>query len=324
MGYIGEVLVRGILGQFSSDQRTLLHLLEHQIPRNAYDAPHEITQSGIAAAIFVQRKHISRTLKKLEERGLVRFDLRHVDGDKQRKRTYELTPNGLEASQDIVKTIKNLDVRKDSERMKFSSLFPHHNNYLKLLSHIDDDGIWNDFPLVSPVSEPEGNLSTDGEQIEELIRRMFSRAWEDGKITKDEQSLLNEVVQFWGIHPKRVVQISENARGNQNVPEPEEIYLEMLVQALEDGEIQEEEFGLLTTLRNAFDIDNETHERLMLKALDVPNENENATVYKEALKTALLDGIITEDEDAMLSTLRQHFGISYEEHLYYLEDLKGN
>lgn len=317
-------MVRGILGQFSSDQRTLLHLLKHQIPRKAFDAPYDITQSGIAAAIFVQRKHISRTLKKLEERGLVRFELRHVDGDKQRKRTYELTTNGLEACQDIVKAIKNLDVQKDSQRMKFSSLFPHQNNYLKLLSHIDDDGTWNDFPLVSPVSEPEGNLSTDGEQIEELIRRMFSRAWEDGKITKDEQSLLNEVVQFWGIHPKRVVQISEKARGNHSAPEPEEIYLEMLAQALADGEIQEEEFGLLSTLRNAFDIDDDTHERLMLKALDVPYENENATVYKEALKTALLDGIITEDEDAMLSTLRQHFGISNEEHLDYLEELKGN
>ena len=317
-------MVRGILGQFSSDQRILLHLLEYQIPRNSYEAPSDITQSGIAAAIFVQRKHISRTLKKLEQRGFVRFDLRHVDGDKQRKRTYELTPNGLEACQDIVGTIKNLDVQKDSVRMKFSVFFPNHTNYLKLLSHIDDDGTWNEFPLVSPVSEPEGNLSTDGKQIEELIRRMFSRAWEDGKITRDEQSLLNELVQFWGIHPKRVVQISEKARGNQNVPEPEEIYLEMLVQALEDGEIQDEELGLLTTLRNAFDIDDDAHERLMQKALDVPSENENSSVYKEALKTALLDGIITEDEDAMLFTLRQHFGISQEEHLEYVEELKRN
>jgi DNA-binding PadR family transcriptional regulator len=321
---MGEVLVRGILGQFSSDQRTLLHLLEHQIPRNSYDAPNDITQSGIAAAIFVQRKHISRTLKKLEERGFVKYELRHVEGDKQRKRTYELTADGLEACQDIVKSIKNLNVQKDLERLKFSVLFPHQTNFLKLLSHIDDDGIWNESPLVSPVSEPEGKLSTDGEQIEELIRRMFSRAWEDGKITKDEQSLLNEVVQFWGIHPKRVVQISEEARGNHNSPDPEEIYLEMLVQALEDGEIQDEELGLLTTLRNAFDIDDVTHERLMLKALDTPGENENTSVYKEALKTALLDGIITEDEEAMLSTLRQHFGISNEEHLGYLEELWGN
>ena len=31
---------------------------------------------------------------------------------------------------------------------------------------------------------------------------MFARAWEDGKITKDEQQLISEVVTFLGMHPE--------------------------------------------------------------------------------------------------------------------------
>ena len=46
--------------------------------------------------------------------------------------------------------------------------------------------------------------SIDAQYGEQLVRRMFARAWEDGKITKDEQSLLNEVVEFLGMHPERV------------------------------------------------------------------------------------------------------------------------
>ena len=48
--------------------------------------------------------------------------------------------------------------------------------------------------------QPEGIASIDAQYGEELVRRMFARAWEDGKITKDEQSLLSEVVEFLGMH----------------------------------------------------------------------------------------------------------------------------
>lgn len=316
-------MVKGLLGQFSADQRTLLHLYEHQIRTSSYDAPVEVTQIGIAAAIFVQRKHISRTLKKLEDKKLIKFELRHIAGERQRKRTYELTSIGFEACHELTKHIKKLDVQKDGLRKEFSLHFPSLGSWLKILSHIDEDGVWHEQPLVSPVSEPDGDLSANGKLVEELIRRLFARAWEDGKITKDEQSLLNEVVQFWGIHPKRVLLISEEARGEVVAPEPEEIYLEMLIQALEDGEIQDEEFGLLETMRTAFGIDTSAHQRLLELAKVAHSENPHLPVYKEALKTALLDGIITDDEQALLYTLRTQFGITEDEHLELLEDIRS-
>ena len=125
---------------------------------------------------------------------------------------------------------------------------------------------------------------------------------------------LNEVVHFWGIHPERVQKISEETRGKADAPHPEEIYLEMLGQALEDGEIQQEELGLLETMREAFGISIHSHEKLLIIAQEKMLENPFIDIYKEALKTALEDNVITADEQAMLETLQDQLNISKEQH----------
>ena len=94
--------------------------------------------------------------------------------------------------------------------------------------------------------------SLDAQAGENLIRRMLARAWEDGKITNDEQNLLSEVVDFVGMHPERVRRLSEEARKSVEAPPPEEVYLDMIRQALVDQELIEEEIVLLETMREAF------------------------------------------------------------------------
>ena len=59
-------MVSGFLGTLTTEERTLLHLLDHQLPENNWEAPMELTQAGISAAVHVQRKHVPRTLKRLE------------------------------------------------------------------------------------------------------------------------------------------------------------------------------------------------------------------------------------------------------------------
>ena len=91
---------------------------------------------------------------------------------------------------------------------------------LDLLSHVDEGMVFHKNPVVSPVSNPEGTASLDAQAGENLVKRMFARAWEDGKITKDEQQLISEVVTFLGMHPERVERLSEEARKAQNAPPP--------------------------------------------------------------------------------------------------------
>jgi uncharacterized membrane protein YebE (DUF533 family) len=156
------------------------------------------------------------------------------------------------------------------------------------------------------------------------MKRMFARAWEDGKITNDEHQLITEVVDFLGMHPERVRRLSEDARTAIDIPPPEDIYLEMLRQALVDDQIIEEEVALLDTFRVAFGINEEMHAKLLQQAVLDPLYPEHILTYYSALETAMDDGIITGDENAMLKTLRVSLDISEGEHANLLAKIRDS
>ncbi|MAI67267.1 MAG: hypothetical protein CMJ26_05265 [Phycisphaerae bacterium] len=192
---------------------------------------------------------------------------------------------------------------------------------LDLISHIDEGMVFHQTPVTSPVSNPEGVASLDAQAGENLVRRMLARAWEDGKITNDEQQLITEVVNFIGMHPDRVRRLSDEARREQNAPPPEEVYLDMLRQALIDGEIMQDEIALLTTMREAFGIDLETHEKLVAEARLDPALDDATLAYRASLETALEDGMITPDEEAILATLRTTLDIPETRHANLLAEI---
>ena len=315
-------MVSGFLGTLTTEERTLLHLLDHQLPENNWEAPMELTQAGISAAVHVQRKHVPRTLKRLEHQAFLNTTSRHVPGARQRRRVYSLTQGGRERAQSILNRIKSTPVNSGGTTVLLQTLLTSSQDTLETLAHIDEHMVVHSDPVMSPVSHPEGSASLDAQAGEALIRRMFARAWQDGRITKDEQLLLNEVVDFLGMHPERVRRLSNEARREIDAPPPEEIYLDMLRQALVDGVIHEEEDALLKTVQIAFDIDADAHERILKKALQQPYITPEIEAYRSVLRTALIDGIITSDESAMLETLRKTTGITNQEHAMLLAELQ--
>ena len=146
----------------------------------------------------------------------------------------------------------------------------------------------------------------------------------DGRISRDEQILLGEVIQFLGLESNRVTEISDKARKTPVSQNPESIYFEMLKQALLDGEIVEDENALLLTLKTALKISDEQHSQLMNKALEESQLSTEVISYKEALETAMLDGKITEDEQSILSSLRKTLGISDSLHDELFTSLSNN
>ena len=321
---MGHSMVDGFLGTLTTEQRTLLHLSDNRLPKSQWEAPASLTQAGISAAVHVQRKHVPRTLKRLESNGHVDVTNRHVPGAKQRRKVYSLTILGKEISDQLRKQILDLEITKDGNEMKLGQLIKPNDKILELLSHIDENMLFHKSAVISPVSNPEGEASLDAQAGEQLVKRMFARAWEDGKITKDEQQLISEVVQFLGMHPERVMRLSEQARKEQNIPPPEEIYLDMLRQALIDDSIIEEELVLLDTFRVAFGIELDVHERLLKEAMEEPVYPQNIQTYHDTLITAMDDGIITEDEEAMLETLRKSLGVSDGEHASLLAKIRDS
>ena len=314
-------MVDGYLGTMTTEERTLLHLFDNPLPEGQWEAPFAVTQAGISAAVHVQRKHVPRTLKRLEKNDELTTGQRHVPGAKQRRRVYGLTANGKSRAGDLRDRILAQLVFKNGEKVSLSSLRKGGQMTLDLLSYLDEGLVFHETRVISPVSNPEGTASLDAQAGENLVKRMFARAWEDGKITKDEQQLITEVVTFLGMHPERVGRLSDEARRAQNAPPPEDVYRDMLRQALIDGEIVEDEIALLATMRQAFGIDMETHERLLVEAKADPILDEATTTYRETLITALEDGMITSDEAAMLNTLRKNLGISDSRHASLLAEL---
>ncbi|MBT3652641.1 MAG: TerB family tellurite resistance protein [Euryarchaeota archaeon] len=317
-------MVSGFLGTLTTEERTLLHLMFHQLPEGVWEAPAELTQAGISAAVHVQRKHVPRTLKRLEKQAAIDNTSRHVPGARQRRRVYSLTLSGRERANALLTKLGKTPIRTDGKTVLLDSFFKSSISPLETLAHIDVNLTYHQSPVLSPVSHPEGAASLDAQAGEALVRRMFARAWEDGRITKDEQLLLNEVVDFLGMHPERVRRLSNEARREINVPPPEEIYLDMLRQALVDGAIHDEEEALLKTVQVAFDIDIATHERLLNEAKKQPFIPPELASYRSVLRTALSDGIITGDEEAMLSTLRQQTNISEQDHATLLAELQDD
>ena len=320
----GEEMVDGFLGSLTTEQRMLIHLYDNILPSNQWEAPVALTQAGISAAVHVQRKHVPRTLKRLEKANEIEVTNRHVPGGRQRRKVYSLTTQGKIRSKLVVENVLSTIIEFDGEATAIADISKNNRRILEILSHIDSNLRYHDEPVITSIAKPSGKASLDAQTSEELMKRMFARAWEDGKITNDEHQLITEVVDFLGMHPERVRRLSEEARTAIDIPPPEEIYLEMLRQALVDEQIIEEENALLDTFRVAYGIDEKMHESLLEKALLEPMYPEHILTYYSALETAMDDGIITNDEDAMLNTLRKSLDISDGEHANLLAKIRDS
>ncbi|MFL2882604.1 MAG: hypothetical protein ACJ0CN_05460 [Candidatus Poseidoniaceae archaeon] len=317
-------MVDGFLGSLTTEQRMLIHLYDNILPSNQWEAPVALTQAGISAAVHVQRKHVPRTLKRLEKANEIEVTNRHVPGGRQRRKVYSLTTQGKIRGKLVVENVLSTIIEFEGEATAIADISKNNRRILEILSHIDSNLRYHDEPVITSIAKPSGKASLDAQTSEELMKRMFARAWEDGKITNDEHQLITEVVDFLGMHPERVRRLSEEARTAIDIPPPEEIYLEMLRQALVDEQIIEEENALLDTFRVAYGIDEKMHESLLEKALLEPMYPEHILTYYSALETAMDDGIITNDEDAMLNTLRKSLDISDGEHANLLAKIRDS
>ena len=323
-GTHGEEMVDGFLGSLTTEQRMLIHLYDNILPNNQWEAPVALTQAGISAAVHVQRKHVPRTLKRLEKSNEIEVTNRHVPGGRQRRKVYSLTTQGKIRGKLVVENVLSTIIEFDGEPTSINDIPKNNRRILEILSHIDSNLRYHDEPVITSIAKPSGKASLDAQSSEELMKRMFARAWEDGKITNDEHQLITEVVDFLGMHPERVRRLSEEARTAIDIPPPEEIYLEMLRQALVDEQIIEEENALLETFRVAYGIDGEMHANLLEKALLEPMYPEHILTYYSTLETAMDDGIITGDEDAMLTTLRKSLDITDGEHANLLAKIRDS
>ena len=74
--------------QLTVQERVLLHLHDRNMIENAWDAPIEHSQSGVSNAVGVHRRHLPRTMRRLEDSNLITIELRHVSNTKRKVQVF--------------------------------------------------------------------------------------------------------------------------------------------------------------------------------------------------------------------------------------------
>jgi Lrp/AsnC family leucine-responsive transcriptional regulator len=102
-----------------------------------------------------------------------------------------------------------------------------------------------------------------------------------------------------------------------------EAYRRALVQALMDGVITSDEEAILRSLRDSLDISEDDHNAIFkLVSFKKQDNIKELETYRRALAQALEDGVITEDEQAILVALKDCLEISDEDHEKLMKMLK--
>ena len=80
--------------RLTAKERILLHLFDHARYADAYEAPVDVTQEGIAKAVGIRGPHFQQYVKPLISEGLVEERTSHVTRQARRRKVYFLTSKG--------------------------------------------------------------------------------------------------------------------------------------------------------------------------------------------------------------------------------------
>jgi DNA-binding MarR family transcriptional regulator len=189
-----------------TEERILLYLSDFKGLDNLYVAPPDVTQKEIAIGVRVQRKHISRYLKKLMEKELVEEKVCHVQGAKQRMKCYELTWKGFAKAKEIRKFVGNKKVKVligGEEREMLVSEIDGATSVHLTLSDIVGDAIdardHLDMEHLEQIEERKRRTVDERTRKAEVYRRALVMAWRSGVLTSSEQHLICALREHLGV-----------------------------------------------------------------------------------------------------------------------------
>ena len=296
------------------EQRVLLHLWDTPLGDNPWEGRPELTQAGVSDAVGIARKHLPRTLKKLRDKGHILEETRHVAGAKQRCRVYALSTDGREAASELVNDIHSRVVKVDGESATVQTLHNHATGILDVLRNIDNTGTYR--PMTDGVLDTPIQLDGRDLPLEHrlgIYDNIVRTAWADGVVTKDEQAMLDDMAMYLGLEPHNTEPIDKLVREESIDPDAENssLYKQMLEVAWQDGEVDANEQAMLDSLAGMLGLESARDVQLdwVFDRLD-----DRLRAYCSAMEAAWEDGIVTDDEENMLGSMRKTLTITEEEH----------
>jgi DNA-binding MarR family transcriptional regulator len=189
-----------------TEERILLYLSDFRGLEGVYEAPPDVTQKEIAIGVRVQRKHISRYLKRLMEKELVEEKVCHVQGAKQRMKCYTLTWKGIASAKEIRKFVGNKKVKVlihgEIREMLVSEIDGATSVHLTLsdiVSEAIDAREHIDMQHLERLEERRRRIVDERTHKAEVYRRALVMAWRSGVLTSSEQHLISALREHLGV-----------------------------------------------------------------------------------------------------------------------------
>ena len=232
--------------QLTVKQRVLLHLHDRRMIVDAWDAPIEHSQSGVSNAVGIHRRHLPRTMRRLQESNLINIELRHVSNVKRKVQVYSLTSKGQKMASDLLDTVMNWEAETENGLVLLSSICTHSTDILEFL-----------YPSSDTYESPSiGRLA-------ELVKV----AYEDGILTDAEERLLDTAAQELHVDRKTLERIKERISNDKSNGFESRLIRTALMTALADGYIDKNEEKILRKLATESGIDHDAYSTLVERTL---------------------------------------------------------
>ena len=270
-------------------ERVLLHLHGRMLIEERWDAPVELSQTGVSLAVGVHRRHLPRTMRRLQESSLVNIELRHIKDISRRVQVYALTNLGYKMADELFESIMKWNVESEDGIIQLSNIVNSSDEALEYLHPRD------------PIKE-----SPAIGRLAELVKV----AYEDGVLTPAEERLLDTAAQELHVDRKTLERIKKRISNDDQNGNDTRLIRTALMTALADGHIDENEERILIRLARESGLDDEAYSTLVNHTI-----SESLSLEERAYFGAMeaIDWIVDEN-NPFLDDLQNALGIDEEQH----------
>jgi DNA-binding MarR family transcriptional regulator len=254
--------------RFTGEERVLLYLKDFFKARDEYEQPGEVTQKGISTATLIPRKHLSRVLRRLQQRNFIEVRSSRVSGARQRMLCYIPTAHGCAEGERLARDVLEENVRvntpqgmKDCKLKEVAGIIGKAYPVSFLVARIDDDGVLD----VERPADDDGKA----ERIE-VYKRALASVMSDGEVNPVEDRFLKELRNFLELTETDAERAREELITREGI-EPAlrlEVYEDALQQVTSDRVITEDERAVLEVLRKRLGISEKLHSAMLERIME--------------------------------------------------------
>jgi hypothetical protein len=270
-------------------ERVLLHLHGRMLIEERWDAPVELSQTGVSLAVGVHRRHLPRTMRRLQESSLVNIELRHIKDISRRVQVYALTNLGYKMADELFESIMKWNVESEDGIIQLSNIVNSSDEALEYLHPRDSI---KESPAIGRLAE------------------LVKVAYEDGVLTPAEERLLDTAAQELHVDRKTLERIKKRISNDDQNGNDTRLIRTALMTALADGHIDENEERILIRLARESGLDDEAYSTLVNHTI-----SESLSLEERAYFGAMeaIDWIVDEN-NPFLDDLQNALGIDEEQH----------